>query len=399
MPLTCPECGRVGFTRLTRHLSQVHGLPRELALLKHPGLVFEELVEREIRCVSCGEPVVGYSGRAANVKCGACRETPVKHQRGGVEDGLVACRVCGLQRRRLAAHVQAAHGLSVENYQEQFPGAALEVEGTRTRSEDCRAKQSQAATRRWSSEDARRAQSERLKESAPWKGKTLTEEHRAAISAGGQGLVHDVSVENRLLMGERGRSSLAVTRALPDYSRRLAEGFRRRILRGEIIGMANPETRAKGLASRIRNGTLIPPGGGRGITGFRKGIPHYCRSTLEANFARILILEGIPYEYEPKLHVLPSGRHYTPDFRLVKPLRKLIPTGWVELKGWRQKDGTIVTADKVSEFESLVGELVFVLTLHDDLWATLEAEFKPKIDLWETPTRNLRTHREVFARE
>ena len=161
-----------------------------------------------------------------------------------------------------------------------------------------------------------------------------------------------------------------------------------------------PEAQAKSYASRLRNDTLIPLNGGRGICGFRRDLDHYCRSTMEANFARVLLLEGVPYEHEPRMFSLPSGRHYTPDFRLTHPLGDLVPAGWVELKGWRKKDGSLPdgVAEKVAEFEAATGERVFVLTLHDPAWARLEGEHRPRVPLWETPTRNLRTHPKVFGR-
>ena len=95
----------------------------------------------------------------------------------------------------------------------------------------------------------------------------------------------------------------------------------------------DPETQRKSYETRKANGTLNPPGAGRGITGFRKGLEHYFRSTLEANFARVLVLAGIAYEYEPKVFKLPNGKTYTPDFKLAAPLGDLVPAGWVELKG------------------------------------------------------------------
>lgn len=116
-------------------------------------------------------------------------------------------------------------------------------------------------------------------------------------------------------------------------------------------------------------------------------------------FARILLLENIPYEYEPRVFKLVSG-HYTPDFRLLKEFRG-IPQRWVELKGWRHKDGRLPdgTAGKAREFRESTGEEVFVLTGHDPLWTSLKQEYAPCIPLWETPGRNLRTHPELFSRD
>ena len=400
MPLTCPECHRPGFARLTRHLSQAHGLSREEVLTQHPGLVLEEATHREVRCVSCGDLVEGYSGRASNVKCDGCRTTALKHKRvGGDGDGLVACRICGVARKRLDLHVKAEHGIDVGAYHVRFPDAPLFVEGQK-RTIETRVKQAEAARRRWSSVEERAAQSERLKVSAPWKGKKLSEQHKAAISEGGRGVTHDITEADRKARGERGAARLVWIRGRPGYGAKLADAVARRIARGELFGFRSPGVHERIMASKVRNGTVISNGSGRGICGFRKGLDHYCRSTLEANFARILLLEGIPYEHEPKMFVLPSGGHYTPDFRLTRPLGDVVPAGWVELKGWRKKDGSLPDGveEKVREFERATGERVFVLTMHDPAWERLEAEYRPRIDLWETSIRNLRSHPRVFER-
>lgn len=144
---------------------------------------------------------------------------------------------------------------------------------------------------------------------------------------------------------------------------------------------------------------MIPPGGGRGITGFRKGIKHYCRSTLEVNFARVLIHEAVPYEYEPKVFMLPEGARWTPDFHLLAPLGDLIPAGWVELKGWQHADGTLpgTAGDKIVAFEKLTGLKVSVVVQDSDLWRKIETVYSHLL-LWERPGRNLKTHPDVFGR-
>jgi hypothetical protein len=161
--------------------------------------------------------------------------------------------------------------------------------------------------------------------------------------------------------------------------------------------MRDPETRRKGLESRIRNGTLIPQGGGRGITGFRKGIPHYCRSTLEANFARILIHEGVPYQYEPQMFVLPDGGRWTPDFFLLRAFGE-IPAGWVETKGWKRVDGSNNASAKIAAFEAGTGTQVFVLCQQDERWRELQAKYDSLLR-WERQGYNLRTHPKVFGRK
>ena len=314
------------------------------------------------------------------------------------QEEVVTCRICGVQRRRMTAHLKTEHGLTKEKYVSRFPGTSVEVSASRIRSAECREKMASAAQRRWATNGEREAQSERLKVAAPWKGKRRSEEDREAISRGGLGKPHDVSVEGRKVMGENGKRALLQLRARPGYPEICAENVRKRIAGGEEIGFMRKDVQAKSLASRIRNGTLVPPGAGRGICGWRQGLPHYCRSTLEANFARILIHEDIEYDYEPKLFRLPSGRHYLPDFFLYEAWRQ-IPAGWVEFRGWRNKDGSLAgdRGDKIQEFEATESTTVFVLAQTDDSWKQLHVEFSPKISLWERPRRNLKTHPEIFG--
>ena len=95
---------------------------------------------------------------------------------------------------------------------------------------------------------------------------------------------------------------------------------------------------------------------------------------------------------------MPSGRRWTPDFHLLKPLGD-IPAGWVELKGWRQKDGTFPSgaSEKIAEFEAMTEKTVFVLCQQDELWKNLRSVYRDKVD-WEKPKRNLRTHPHLFGR-
>ena len=331
--LTCKLCGESGYKNLAQHLRRTHGVSGEEYVERFPG---SPLWMREVRCVVCKQLIEGYSGGAANVKCDGCRITPIKHKRGVDEEGLVACRICGVQRRRLDHHIKT-HGVTRAEYEARFPGAPVFVPGSMARSATCRAKQSTAATARWQVPGARETQSERMRDSAPWKGQRLSAEHRARISAGGKGVSHDLSAEDLARCAARLHRGFAEAMADPrrrvQFVRKLGAGVQRRIAGGELVGWMDPETQRKSYETCKANGTLNPPGAGRGITGFRKGLEHYFRSTLEANFARVLVLAGIAYEYEPKVFKLPNGKTYTPDFKLAAPLGDLVPAGWVELKG------------------------------------------------------------------
>jgi hypothetical protein len=128
------------------------------------------------------------------------------------------------------------------------------------------------------------------------------------------------------------------------------------------------------------------------------GIPHYCRSTLEANFARVLTHFKVRYNYEPKVFKLASGSIYIPDFYLLDPIPELgVPAGWVELKGWRKADGTVTSQAKIGAFVQEYGSPIVVIAERDPLWVRIQSEVGTVISLWERPGRNLRTHPRIFG--
>lgn len=314
------------------------------------------------------------------------------------EASTVSCRVCGIRRRRLAFHLRSAHSMSKDAYLSLYPEALMEVPGNRKKSPETRRKMSKSAKKRWAEPSQRKAQSERMRVSAPWKGKHLSPEHREAISKGGKGVPHNISEQRRRELAGIGRRMMAEFHSDPEVLAKIGKATSRRIAAKEI-GWGNPVIWRKGFETRLRNGNVPPLHSGRGISGFRKGIPHYCRSTLEANFARILICEGIPYEYEPKSFIFADGTRWTPDFFLQRGLEG-IPSGWVELKGWRYRDGTLPLgcSAKIRKFEELTGESVFLIVQKEMLWQRLKAAFSKKVE-WERRKFNLRTHPEVFGRD
>jgi len=254
------------------------------------------------------------------------------------DNGLFAveCRICGAMRRQLGRHLRTAHDMTPANYLAMFPGAALDMPASRRRSDECRAKQSAAAKRRWASVDEREAQSKRLKKSAPWKGKKLSDDHRRAISLG--------------RLGQR------------------VSKFSEAIL--------------------PRSGSGPRPHGGRKKAGRRKGIPHPCRSIMEANFARVLLRERVPYEYRPTIF----GLSWVPSFRLLQSLYDLAPVGWVEVVGWQQRAGFLPSglAQKIQDFKEATGEDVFIISQSTVLWKAIESIYSTEIPDWEFPRRKLK---------
>lgn len=242
----------------------------------------------------------------------------------------VQCQICGITKRQLSRHLRVVHSMEPVDYLAQFPGSLIDVPESRSRSKECRTKQSTAAKKRWSSKEERQEQSNRLKKKAPWKGKKLSDEHRRSISLG--------------KLGQR----------VPKFS--------------EIV---------------------VPSQRGRKQAVRRKGIPHPCRSIIEANFARVLLKENVPYEYRPIIF----GLSWAPSFRLLQPLYELVPDGWVEVIGWQQKTGFLppALAQKITMFKKETGEDVFTISPNSVLWKGIESIYSSDIFDWETPRTKSRS--------
>jgi len=111
--------------------------------------------------------------------------------------------------------------------------------------------------------------------------------------------------------------------------------------------------------------------------GFRKDLNHYVRSSWEADFARILNLHNIKYEYEPKTFELLRANggmvNYTPDFYVPSQ------NTFYEIKGWMHD----LDAEKIELFKQQYPKFNFVL-----ISATKFAEFAlhyKKLVAWECP--------------
>ena len=83
--------------------------------------------------------------------------------------------------------------------------------------------------------------------------------------------------------------------------------------RGKKIGEASRIKMSLSAAKRAREGRLRNH---RGRGGVREDLGFYVRSTWEANFARILKLQGKDFEYESESFLLSNGTTYTPDFKV-----------------------------------------------------------------------------------
>ena len=109
--------------------------------------------------------------------------------------------------------------------------------------------------------------------------------------------------------------------------------------------------------------------GGSGRSGIRADIGHYVRSTWESNYARILIAQGISYEYEPVTFRMGTV-HYTPDF--------LVNGEWIEIKGWMRPNA----AEKIRAFRAAY-PAEHLTIIDGPAYRKLEQEWASRIPEWE----------------
>ena len=120
--------------------------------------------------------------------------------------------------------------------------------------------------------------------------------------------------------------------------------------------------------SKTLMGHPANPGSGRGKSGWRKDIGHYCRSTWEANIARTLIYDKVNYYYEPKRFYF-NGFTYLPDFYIPEL------DWWIEVKGYLDE----TAKKKINAFKSL-GLNLFIISKEE--YQNFKEQYKDKI-LWE----------------
>ena len=105
--------------------------------------------------------------------------------------------------------------------------------------------------------------------------------------------------------------------------------------------------------------------------GFREDLGHYVRSSWEANYARILILLKINYQYEPKTFDLGKNT-YTPDFYLPETEE------YYEIKGYfPERD-----KQKLSLFKQLYPDIKLSL-INKQEYLSLKEKYENLIPSWE----------------
>jgi hypothetical protein len=145
-----------------------------------------------------------------------------------------------------------------------------------------------------------------------------TEEHKTKLSEGMKRLWADGTMKQ--LTVEKSLDKWGV-----EHWTKSEEGrqFASSLHRGRKHSIDARKNMSQGAARRVRENNNRSE---RGNGGYREDLGHYVRSNWEANFARILKLQGRTYEYEPRSFELSEGRTYTPDF--------LVDCVFYEVKGY-----------------------------------------------------------------
>ena len=147
----------------------------------------------------------------------------------------------------------------------------------------------------------------------------------------------------------------------------------------EIYGpeKANEMRKKLSLRSRGSNNPMFGKKSPHRKGGYRKDLGHYVRSSWEADFARILKLYNLDYEYEPRTFKLIRANgeilHYTPDFYVPSQ------NTFYEIKGFLRD----LDREKLELFKQQYPQINLVV-ISSTKFAELALKYKTLIN-WECP--------------
>jgi len=207
------------------------------------------------------------------------------------------------------------------------------------------------------------------------KGHFVSLETRQKISSGNKGKIRSQEFKDAVSKVHKGK------KFIEDQCNQISERQSNRILSNKTkekisksktgISVHSIETRKKlSTIAKIqwKNGIRKIQSNGHNKYGFRKDIDHFVRSTWEANVARILIYEGIQYEYEPQIFDL-GNLTYRPDFYI--PSKQL----YIEVKGYM--------TERAKKQIELFSKDHWLLVIDKLLYCILSKNYKYKLNNWE----------------
>ena len=136
--------------------------------------------------------------------------------------------------------------------------------------------------------------------------------------------------------------------------------------KGRIMSIESRIKMSKAFKSRLIKNKIFS----RAKGGFRKDINFYCRSTWEANYARILMYEKKEFLYESKTFTLKENMTYTPDF--------YHDNTWYEIKGYMDEHSKL----KLRLFSEIYSDQKICI-IGPEEYNILKEKYKPLIPNWE----------------
>jgi len=194
--------------------------------------------------------------------------------------------------------------------------------------------------------------------------KKISEAKKKFYTEGGKPWNYKLTKETNTILANTGKkiSEALSGKTLEDYYGATKAKEIKKMMSERVKGKNNPMF---GKKSPHRKG------------GYREDLKHYVRSNWEADFARILNLHSIKYEYEPKTFELKVDNgeilHYTPDFYVKSS------NTFYEIKGWLHK----LDEKKMNLFQEQYPQYNFVL-ISSTKFAELALRYK-KLIKWECP--------------
>lgn len=116
---------------------------------------------------------------------------------------------------------------------------------------------------------------------------------------------------------------------------------------------------------------------------FREDLQCFFRSNPEANFARILKMQNINFEYEKRFSILDKNGKLLCTYGLDFFIEKF--NQGIEIKGYQEKNGDFKNRPKILLFKKQYPNIKFkVLFCDSKEWKDLVAKYKPLIYNWES---------------
>ena len=232
------------------------------------------------------------------------------------KEDRVKCMICGSELKSINGLHLKKHGITAREYREMFPDADLtSTETLKKRSKSLTGKKRSEKTKKRMSKSAKRAW-----EKNPNIGRTgspLSQESRDKLSKKLKNHPVSKSTRDKISKSGWGREPWNKGLTKDDDDRLVSVSKKIKKWNRENLDEDKKQRISNTLKKRYADGLRIP----NSKNGYREDLDMSFRSSWEANYARILRLDGKKFEYEEKRFVFYDDEDkvigtYTPDFKV-----------------------------------------------------------------------------------